>query len=144
MYWLQDKITVFVFIYAYWSPTRFPYQMMFVSYIRWWSCPISDDGCVLYQMMFLTFNSAMTVSTCLPFRSAWVESRVFVGFVLLNILLCSVCRSLFVLLYFIVWPLHCLFFFHLHFWLPLWYIKATKRQRYENKGNPIFVVTKVY
>ena len=33
--------------------------------------------------------------------------------------LCSVCRAMFVLLFFLFWPLYCLFFFHLRHLIPL-------------------------
>ena len=52
---------LFVFIYVYWCPTRF-----------------------LYQMMFVSFNSNTTSVTCrawLPFRITCVHYRFLVGFV---------------------------------------------------------------
>ena len=43
-----------------------------------------------------------------------------------SIVLCVVfCRSLFVLLFFIFWSLHCLSFSTYGFWLPLWYLRFT-------------------
>ena len=33
-------------------------------------------------------------------------------------------EMLFVLLYFFLWPLCCLFFFQIRFWLPLWYLQT--------------------
>jgi hypothetical protein len=48
-----------------------------------------------------------------------------VGFVLLDLsFMCMFCRSLFVLLYFLFWPLCCLFFDIYGFWLHLWYLQT--------------------
>ena len=42
-----------------------------------------------------------------------------------SLVLCvKFCRSLFVLLYFFFWPLCCLSFFDLRFWLPFWYLQT--------------------
>jgi hypothetical protein len=41
--------------------------------------------------------------------------------------ICMFCRSFFVLLYFFFWPLCCLFFFDIRFWLPLWYLQTLLR-----------------
>jgi len=49
---------------------------------------------------------------CLPFLSTRVHYKVLVGFVLLDLYLFSV-------LYFIVWPLHCLSFLYLWLIIPL-------------------------
>ena len=38
--------------------------------------------------------------------------------------MCMFCRSLFVLLYFFFWPLCCLLFFIVRFWLPFWHLQT--------------------
>jgi hypothetical protein len=38
--------------------------------------------------------------------------------------ICMFCKSLFVLLFFFLWPLCCLFFFDIRLWLPLWYLQT--------------------
>jgi len=50
-----------------------------------------------------------------PFKSTWFHLRILAGFVVLDLqFFCVVfCRSLFVLLFFLVWPLCCLSFFDL-------------------------------
>jgi hypothetical protein len=47
-----------------------------------------------------------------PFRSTWVQPRFLMGSCYsIFSFICMFCRSLFVLLYFLFWPLCCLFFF---------------------------------
>jgi hypothetical protein len=53
------------------------------------------------------------------------SSRVLVEFSLLDLCaLCMLCRSLFVLLYVLFWPLCCLSFLIYGFWLHLWYLQT--------------------
>ena len=62
---------------------------------------------------------------CLPFRSTLVHPRfLWDSCYLIFSFICMLCRSLFVLLYFFFWPLCCLFFFDLRFWLLLWYLQT--------------------
>jgi hypothetical protein len=35
-----------------------------------------------------------------------------------------ICRSLFVFLFLLFWPLYCLSFYLLHFWVLLWYLQT--------------------
>jgi hypothetical protein len=49
--------------------------------------------------------------------------RLFVGFLWLNTWIVF-CRSLIAILSFFFWRLCCLSFFHIRFWLSLWYLKT--------------------
>jgi hypothetical protein len=88
-----------VFIYAYWCPIQFPYQIMFVS-----------------------FNNTTTDVTCeAGTANPSGAHECTAGFCRGSC--CSIfsfmrCGSLFVLLLLFCWPLYCLFCFDLRFWLP--------------------------
>jgi len=167
---------VFVFIYVCWCPTRFPCQMMFMSFtsnttgvtsgartatfrsiwahlICLW-CLIISFLCSLFQIMicpfsfghFIVYPFCVLPFYCLSFllfaillsilwsiSSDWhlqiylkhIDTpRVLVRFVFSRSLVFYVvfCRSLFVLLSVLLWPLYFLAFDF--FWLPLWYLQA--------------------
>jgi len=88
---------LFVFIYVYWCSTRFPYHMMFVT---------------LTVMTGVTSGAGPAYpSWSLEFTSVFGGVRVAQSLVFYVVF----CRSLFVILSFLLWPLFCLPF--CHWWL---------------------------
>ena len=88
-----------VFIYVYWYPTRLPYQMMFLSFNRNTTGTTNGTG-TTYPPNVLEFTPSFS-----GVRAA--QSLVF----------CVVyCRSLLVILFVILWPLFCLFFYFAAFY----------------------------
>jgi len=65
LYQVHVLFMVFAYIYVYWCPSRFPYQMMFV--------------------LFISNTAGVTCRAGYPFRSTWVHHKFLVGFVLLEL-----------------------------------------------------------
>jgi len=88
---------LFVFIYLYCCPARFPYQMMFVLF----NC----------KTMGVTSATGTANPSAEPtFTLIFCEVRVSQSLVFCVLF----CRSLFVPLYFLLWPLCCLSFCDYH------------------------------
>jgi hypothetical protein len=85
----KNNKKTFVFIYAYWSPTLFPYQMIFVSFEA-------------VEQELLTITEHLRSPPFLWIRVAQFHS-----------LLCKVMSNIVVFLLFFFWPLNCLLFLEL-------------------------------
>ena len=92
--WGHFLFMLFTFIYVYWCPTQFPYQMMFVSSNR-------NTAGVTYGQELLTLPERRSSPVLVLSGVRVARSLVF----------CVIfCRWLFVLLSFFVWPMRCLSF----------------------------------